>query len=582
MIKKTLKYIAGLLAILLVVIGITGFYPAKQVNPQFPSTFPLLREDIVRYWLQKPQQLLQQQPLSHLQTLNNIYTSIDNEALWVDEQNLTPAGKSLLQQLNETSADQLLDYQYHLPLIRHHLHKLHLGRSPKVAATVDILLTDAFISYAGDILNDRLLLEHIEQRQSDSLKVSLQSNHANDQTAVYRYIADQLSESHKLKQLNSMIGRLSPNHPEYIQLRLALQRHQDLTSYWQPIDEGPTIKPEEQHPQILQLRELLTMYGDYPLQETQTAPDSGSEASFYSRAQTFNSSLVDSLKQFQRRHGMTGHGILDPETRRRLNVPPQHRIRQLALNMKRWRELPDDLGDRYIWVNMTNYELKLISNGETELAMKVIIGRKDRMTPELQESVSTLVLNPHWNVPDSIAREDILPKVQKDPGYLTRNNMRVLENWTNPNEIDPTSIDWGSLNTDNFKFRFQQVSGPGNALGRIKFLLPNDRSIYMHDTNNTRLFNKKNRTFSSGCIRLEKPLKLAKALLLGHPSWGEKKLMATLNQGDIKYIKLQQELPTYIAYHTVWVDEHNLVHFRDDFYQHDAIINKPAPVFIQL
>ena len=197
-----------------------------------------------------------------------------------------------------------------------------------------------------------------------------------------------------------------------------------------------------------------------------------------------------------------------------LNVPVEERLRQLELNMERWRWLPRELGTRYLLINIANFTLEVVDQDQPVLTMRTIVGRPDRPTPILQSALSQVVLSPYWHVPQRIALQDKLPVIRKDPHYLARHGFQVVRG---RHVIDPTTIAWAQLTRTHFPYRLRQRPGATNALGRIKFLLPNPFDVYLHDTPARALFHAPVRTFSSGCIRLEKPLELAAYLLRADP-----------------------------------------------------------------
>lgn len=570
MTHRSTSKLPTLVALLLVGLCSTGFYYAYQANTRLTPVLPPLAatNNLQRWLLDTPEQLLQIQPLHHLHTISKVYDHTGYNMLWMDGFKLTNPGKQLLQQLTETSADQLLDYQYHLSYIQQRLHNLQY--TPRSATALDILMTDAFISYAEDVLSDTLLPAALKERASGIRPVAY---HGHYDPINHDDIVKLLAENQHPRKLSKVLNNMAPTHDAYKGLRLALEQYQDMQQSWQPMSTGPTLRPGEKHPQIQELRSMLRLYGDYPLQQNALMDWLADDEPTTEQAlQTLDKPLTASLRQFQQRHGMSGDGVLDQATRQLLNTPPSQRIRQIALNMKRWRELPTDLGSRYIWVNMTDYQLQLVNRGRTELDMKVIIGKTYRRTPQMHEAISTLVLNPHWNVPSRIARQDILPKVKKNPDYLKQNNMRVLESWGNPVELDPDNIDWSQLNSHNFTYRFQQDPGPGNALGTVKFVIPNDSSIYLHDTSQPELFKRNKRAFSSGCVRVEKPMALARALLKGKRGWGNEHINETLASGETRYVRLPEKVPTYLTYLTAWVDKEQRIQFREDIYKKDKLV----------
>jgi murein L,D-transpeptidase YcbB/YkuD len=183
-----------------------------------------------------------------------------------------------------------------------------------------------------------------------------------------------------------------------------------------------------------------------------------------------------------------------------------------------------------------------------------------------------LVVNPSWYVPPSIAREELLPVLRRDPGYLSRQKMRVYHN--GGGEIDPRSINWSQVSAANFPYRLRQIPGPKNPLGRVKFLFPNQFSVYLHDTSNPELFARAVRTFSHGCIRVEKPVDLAAYLLRTDPRWSRGRIQEAIARGAERHVSLPAAIPVYLLYWTAWVDEDGTLHFRDDIYQRDTKLAK--------
>jgi len=570
-----------LLIVTLIAACLGGFYLAYNANTQLTPVLPPLaaNNSLQRWLLDENDQLQENNTLHHIGTVGRIYARTNYQMLWLDGFTLAPTGELLLQQLLETSADQLIDYQYHLSYIQQRLHNMQM--TPRAATALDIQLTDAFISYAEDVMSNQLLPDSL--RKQKLLQPVAYHPSQNSHSINHDNIIRLVSENQSRRQLNKVLHGMAPKHNDYKQLRLALIQYQELAKHWQPLSEGPTLKLGQRHPQVVELRELLSLYGDYPLHKNILLEWFADDTPLTEKqAQTLDESLAASLKQFQQRHGMQTSGKLDKQTRKHLNVPPLQRIRQIALNMKRWRELPADLGERFLWVNMTDYSLQLINHGAPELEMKVIIGKTYRKTPALKESINTLVLNPSWNVPRRIGLYDILPQARKDTAYLTSRNIRVLESWSNPVEVPIDTIDWKNATARNFKYRFQQAPGDNNALGSVKFVIPNDMSIYLHDTSHPELFARHKRALSSGCVRVEKPMQLARALLKGKKNWGNSRIDSQLESGETQYVKLPKPVPTYLAYLTAWVDKDQLIQFRDDVYQRDQIVSNTEKTAIEL
>jgi murein L,D-transpeptidase YcbB/YkuD len=323
---------------------------------------------------------------------------------------------------------------------------------------------------------------------------------------------------------------------------------------------GPKLKPGDRGPRVKALREYMKAVGDL-----QPPRDDG--------ADLFDSELEHAVKNFQQRHGLEADGVVGPSTMAAMAVSPEYRLRQVRANLERWRWITSDLGDRYILINIADFTLHLIE-GETEvLSMPAIVGRTYRRTPEFSARMTYLEINPYWNVPPRLAREDILPKIKGDPGYLRAQGIRVLRGWgAGSPEVDPDSVDWAGLDADQLTYKFRQDPGPLNALGQVKFVFPNKFDVYLHDTPAKDLFKKPVRNFSSGCIRIEGPLDLALYLLKDDPAWDETRLLEAMQTGLTRIVSLKNPLNVHVLYWTAWMDGENRLHFREDIYKRDAAL----------
>ncbi len=326
---------------------------------------------------------------------------------------------------------------------------------------------------------------------------------------------------------------------------------------WQALPPGPMLHPGQQHPQIESLRQILTLYGDY----RQSNPGPLVRA-------WLDPVLAEALRQFQRRHGLKPDAVLGPATRRALNVPPELRVHQLLLNHERQLAFRTRLPSYYVQVNLPEFRLRLYDDGKSVLEMKTIVGRQSRSTPTLETEIKSLVVNPAWNIPRSIAFKDILPKWQADADYLKQHNMRIVSGWGGDKAwIDSAQVDPDQLYRGQEYLRLYQLPGRNNALGQIKFLAPNSQAIYLHDTPVKSLFHKSQRAFSSGCVRLENPRLLAQFLLKAQQL--KQPLDALLAQPETHRVPLQQPVKLYLTYWTAWLDQQQGVQFREDIYQRD-------------
>lgn len=289
--------------------------------------------------------------------------------------------------------------------------------------------------------------------------------------------------------------------------------------------------------------------------------------------------MVAALKLFQSRHGLPNTGILGRSTIKALNLSPQKRIQQILINLERYRWVSHQFGKRYIAVNIADFSLRAIQQDQTALEMPVIVGNLYKQTPVFTGMMSHIVLNPYWYVPKSIVIETLLDKIKKNPSYLTEEEFTVLKKTSSRNwqEVDPEEVDWSSINEEEFDLNLRRDPGPGNPLGKMKFIFPNPYSIYLHDTNQPSLFKKGKRTLSSGCIRIAQPRKLFEFVMsdpaqAGNTTWDETKLNQELERDEEVHISLKKPIPVHMLYETAWVDDRGLMQFRDDIYGRDEAL----------
>jgi murein L,D-transpeptidase YcbB/YkuD len=421
---------------------------------------------------------------------------------------------------------------------------------PARLADFDLLCTDAFLIYGTHLFAGCLNPETIDPEWS-ALRADTD-------------LAETLEKALEAGTLEETLGYLRPPQPGYIRLRRALARYQEIVAGggWPLIPDGPTLRREDSGDRVMILRQRLRASGDLsPEPEEQVA--------------RFDETLEQAVTRFQRRHGLDPDGVVGPMTVKALNVPAEDRLRQLVVNMQRWCWLPHDLGLRYILVNIADFSLDVIENGRIVLSMRVVVGKDYRRTPVFTDRMTYLVLNPTWNIPETITIQDMLPKIKRNRGYLDDEKIRIFQSWSpDAEEIDPATIDWDRASAENFPYRLRQDPGPANALGRIKFMFPNKYNVYLHDTPARQLFQLTERAFSSGCIRVEKPVDLAVYLLRDDPEWNRDTILAALEAGDERTVRLPEPIAIHLLYWTAWVDQTRTVHFRKDIYGRDLLIDR--------
>lgn len=341
---------------------------------------------------------------------------------------------------------------------------------------------------------------------------------------------------------------------QYERLQGALGEYQRIAGDggWPAVPAGPTIEPDSDDLRVATLAGRLAVSGDLV----------DDPSAFV----TYDEVLQAAVLRFQSRHGLEQDALVGRKTLAALNVPVEQRIRQVRLNMERLKALADAEPRDFVLVNVPAFEAYLVRDGELLARTGVIVGETEQQTPLFQASMQYVVINPTWNVPYSIASEELLPKIQKDLGFLRRGSYSVFDPDGNP--VDPASVDWQSLHQNRFPLTLVQQPGPVNELGRIKFKFPNKYGVCMHDTPGKHLFAYDTRAFSHGCIRVEQPFGFA-AALLDADGWTRERLDEQLHSGETHTILLSEPLPVIVTYLTAVVDDGGTVHFYRDIYDRD-------------
>ena len=349
------------------------------------------------------------------------------------------------------------------------------------------------------------------------------------------------------------------NLMNYFRIDHALKKYIQIQDEggWPVLPADIILKKGDYSEHVLALRERLEITGDL----------------FTVRKENlyfFDEEVEEAVKRFQYRHGLIIDGIVGPDTLAAMNVPVAERVRELSLNRERIFSLFDSYVERYVLVNIPAYELKVIENGIEVLQMKAIVGSPGSKTPVFQDEIEYLVFNPSWRIPIRKSVRDIIPIIKSDPAYLERKNIRIFDGWDEgARELRAEEVNWDYYDLSNFNLMLVQEPGPQNELGRIKFMFPNEYLVYIHDTPARELFAYKDRAFSSGCIRVEKPLELAQYCLKDYPDWNLDRIISVIARGEPVEVYLEESIPVVIVYWTAWVDELGLVHFRKDIYNYN-------------
>jgi murein L,D-transpeptidase YcbB/YkuD len=485
------------------------------------------------------------------------YSKRDYLPAWWDRGTLRPAAQRLLDTLDNLAADGLDPSLYP----RQELRQLIAAES-SVAQPADNLvamasletgLTYTFLAAAAHLAIGRVQsAERVRMGEhSAPARVDLVS-------ALERALAPG-------EDVAGVLAGLAPHAAGYTRLRQALARYRELAARggWAQVPVGPRLRPGDSGPRVAALAARLAASGELP-------PGAGAALSG-----SFDAALAAAVTRFQVTHGLAATSpTVDAATLAALNVPIADRIREIELNLERWRWTTGDLGSRYVLVNIPEFQLSVIEDGNVVLTMNVIVGKVHQQTPVFSDLMTQIVLNPSWHIPDSIASAEVAPALLRDPGYLRRKGYEIRRSngaagaEFAANELGEAEIN--QLGKHGSPFRLVQPPGADNALGRYKFVFPNQFDVYLHDTPSGRLFARSERDFSHGCIRLEKPAELATYLLDGDPQWPPEAVEEAVDSGRTVTIPLRRPLPVHLLYQTTWVDPDGTLQFRPDVYRHDS------------
>ncbi|SMF74913.1 Murein L,D-transpeptidase YcbB/YkuD [Tistlia consotensis] len=474
--------------------------------------------------------------------LERLYRSRGFQPIWLDAagDGLSVRGEAALTALESADAEGLDPLSYYSA-------EIDSARAAARWQDLDVLLSAGLLDYVRDLAGGRPAL----RGQGEGLDGDAPPL---DAVATVRGLA-------AAEDVAAALQALAPANAQYRRLRatLAALRERAAAGGWPRIPAGDTLDPGMSGPRVAALRARL-------------AATDGAETEVAEPA-LFDPSLEAAVRHFQQRNGLAVDGRVGPNTLAALDRPVGELIGVVEANMERWRWLPHDLGERYILVNTAAFEMRAVEDGRVVLRMPVVNGLPSRPTPMFSAEMRYLEVNPTWTVPPTIFAKDYLPKLRRDPGYLAQQNITLYVSWSpNATPVDPYLVDWSQVraNTHSLPYRLVQAPGPYNALGRIKFMLPNRYSVYLHDTPHHELFSRARRALSSGCVRLARPDDLAALILKEVPGWDMARLEQVYAGGERTRIPLARTWPVHVTYFTAWVDGEGVAHFYDDVYGRDA------------
>lgn len=481
--------------------------------------------------------------------VHQLYKANNFAPLWLDSPRSRVRAGIIANVLADSWLQGLYPDDYLLPAI----HRLWHSTLPSDEAMLDLLLSRGLARYIVDIQGGRInpcLLDPQLFAAARSKQVPL---------------LQLLQRAHTSTGLASFLNSLLPSHIDYRLLRGALARYRELAGSreWPSIPQGQTIKPGMRDVRLPLIVKRLQAEGDLP------------DTIIAGAIMEYTPAIVDGVKSFQHRFNLEEDGIVGSKTLATMNIPVSRLIQNILINMERWRWLPHTMTGRHLMVNIASFELSLRENYDELLRMPVIVGKVYHETPVFSDEMRYIVFNPYWNIPLSIAANEIVPSQIENPRYLAENNIKVFEGWdSSAPAIAPESIDWSTLGSGIRRYRLRQEPGVNNALGRLKFIFPNRYNIYLHDTPAQNLFSRNHRAFSHGCIRVSEPEKLARYLLQTNARpWNEDEIAQQISSGKRKAVVLDEPIPVHLLYRTTYVDpKTEKVYFSQDIYGRDALL----------
>jgi murein L,D-transpeptidase YcbB/YkuD len=440
---------------------------------------------------------------------------------------------------------------YHLELIKSLDATAQVSPSPAVIAARDILLSDGLLLY-------------IQHRRYGKVSPGTRDADFNFRRDVFDAAAQAgiIRRAQTISSLSALVESVVPAADYYDLLRVQLLRYMELAAQggWPEVLPGPTLRKGDRDPRVIGVRQRLLVTGE--LAGGLTGPTNHT-------GDFFDAELESAVKGFQELNGLESDGLVGKHTIAAMNVPASTRVNQLRLSLERLRWVARDAGAEFIAVNIAGFRLSLFRNRHIVWTTRVMVGTPYRQTPLFRSDIKYLEFNPTWTIPPTILREDTLPALKKDPAYLAAKNISVTD--AAGHKIDPAGIDWTAYRKT-VPFTLRQEPGPNNALGKVKFIFPNPHSVYMHDTPHQGLFNRPERTFSSGCIRVENALELAEMVLQDQPGFSSNDMQDIVHSGKTRRVLLKKPLPVLILYLTAALDASGKARFYRDIYQRDAAV----------
>jgi murein L,D-transpeptidase YcbB/YkuD len=478
--------------------------------------------------------------------LDDFYKINNNRPVWLEDKR---NAQELVEAIELAWMDGLTPDNYGFGVIKENLLKLDSLTNADTNmlafyAQLDLRLTNAWMQYANDLQNGVV----------DPAKFSPGWKNIKEPTNLPELLTGAL----KKHQIPESFDALRPQDDQYNQLRnklaelIAVQKN----GAWPVPGFFKTLEPGDSSTHIIAIRKLLQATGNYDMNNDD------------SLSPLFDENLESSVIAFQKRHGLKPDGIIGKRTQEEMNKSIDYRIRQIVVNLERMRWLPYLHDEEYLVVNIPEFVLRSYKNNKLKDQMNVVVGNVKNHTPILLNTIKYIVFNPTWNVPPSIVRNEMVAKMKSDSGYLAKNQYVLLKgSYLSRDTVNPADIDWSEITAANFPYHVVQKPGRINALGKVKFLFPNNQNIYLHDTPSKYHFKLYDRDYSHGCVRLQDPERLALHLL--EKQMTNQEIRQIIANGKTTTVTLRQKPIIYFTYQTTWVDDAKQINFRKDIYSFD-------------
>lgn len=523
-----------LLSILLLLFSCSAFGGTLPMQEMLRAKIEMLRNNTAPI-------TLTDELFSAISSLQHLYNGRGFVPIWnVREKKQL---KALIAAVGDSRRHGLAANDYHLKALER---LLEIDGGDAAEVDLELLASDAWLLLASHYASGRLSPNGIDNQWRAARR------NFNAVQAMEKAI--------KEKNLVGALQQFYPSQPGYRRL-LDLLEQLRSQSDWPRVTVKGELKPGESRTGVASLKRRLQASGEL--------------ASSASANDLYDRETESALKQFQQRYGLNPDAVLGAATLDALNTTREQRIRQVIANLDRWRWLPDKLGRRHIRVNIADFSVEAWENGHPVLTMRAIIGRAYRRTPVFSANMSYLVLNPFWEVPPSIAVNDKLPLLRKNPEQLRQSGFEVL---TPDGAVAPTAVNWDNVSPSAFPYRLRQKPGPANALGQVKLMFPNPYNVYLHDTSERHLFDKDIRTYSSGCVRVQKPVELAAWALAEQKGWNLERMQRVIASGETTTVNITSPIPVHVEYWTAWVGDDGKPRYRSDIYGRDQMVDQAMAV----